>query len=93
MGVIGYYCGKYAHGKQGCLKAIEFGLNSELDTNNLKFYNDREKKKNIQTPVITEITKKDFMKKAVDSLKIKFPRMKTKKLHSMAAKKWKTRNK
>lgn len=43
MGIVAYYCGKYTDGKNACLKAIEAGLNSELDKNNLEFYMKKEK--------------------------------------------------
>jgi glycosyltransferase involved in cell wall biosynthesis len=38
MGIVGYYCGAFVDGKNGCLKAIEFKPDSKLDLSNLEFY-------------------------------------------------------
>ena len=42
LGIVGWYAGFYTEGKIGCVNAIKCGLNNELDTNNLKFYENRE---------------------------------------------------
>lgn len=44
LGIAGWYSGFFAEGKAGCLKAIECGLNLEVDKNNLKHYEERERK-------------------------------------------------
>ena len=42
LGITGWYAGFFTEGKKGCMKAIEAGLNIQLDKNNLKFYEERE---------------------------------------------------
>ena len=41
MGIVGFYVGAYQEGKEGCLRAIEFGEEIDLNKNNLKFYLDK----------------------------------------------------
>lgn len=41
LGIIGYYCNKMVEGKIGCLRALEFNPNSQIDKDNLKFYEDK----------------------------------------------------
>jgi glycosyltransferase involved in cell wall biosynthesis len=53
IGIVGWYSGHFDEGKAGCLKAINCGLNNELDTSNLKFYEDREKSMNINSNAIS----------------------------------------
>ena len=100
LGIVGYYCGQYSAGKTGCLKAIECGLNAELDKKNLKFYEEKEKeikkaggkinnKNNIDD---SQMTKKEFITKTIQHLKQQFPRLKNKQLNAMALVKWKKRN-
>ena len=55
LGIVAYYVGKYTEGKAACERAIACGLNYELDTNNLKFYNDKEKELR-ETPSTTTST-------------------------------------
>jgi glycosyltransferase involved in cell wall biosynthesis len=57
LGILGWYAEKYPEGKIGCINAIKMGLNNELDTSNLKFYEEREAKNepNISTKL------EDFM--------------------------------
>ena len=43
LGIVSYYCGKYAEGKKGCQMAIKTGINIQLDTSNLQFYEQKEK--------------------------------------------------
>ena len=45
MGIVAYYCHKYEDGKNGCIKAIEAGLNIDLDKSNLIFYEEKDKEK------------------------------------------------
>lgn len=89
LGIVAYYCGKYEEGKNACLKAIEKGLNTELDKSNLKFYTDKLN----ENPVIQEnINKKQFIENSVKELQ-KTSNMTTKQLEKLALKKWKNRNK
>ena len=95
LGIVGYYCGKYAEGKAGCLKAIEAGLNKDLDKKNLKFYLDKEKeladKGNISD--VEPISKKEFIREAVKQLIENNSKIPNKKLQKLALQKWKNRNK
>lgn len=87
MGIVAFYCKQYEIGRQACLKAIKIGLNSELDSSNLKFYENKIEEK---TQVINKnINKKDFMIKCILELKQKFPRMTPKQLKSLSNSKWK----
>jgi len=53
MGIVGYYTGNYIEGREGALKAIETGLQKEVDINNLKFYDSQdEKSENLNTKII-----------------------------------------
>ena len=89
LGIVAYYCGKYEEGKNACLKAIETGLNTELDKSNLKFYTDKLN----ENPVIQEnINKKQFIENSVKELQ-KTSNMTTKQLEKLALKKWKNKNK
>ena len=89
LGIVAYYCGKYEEGKNACLKAIEKGLNTELDKSNLKFYTDKLN----ENPVIQEnINKKQFIENSVKELQ-KTSNMTIKQLEKLALKKWKNRNK
>ncbi len=45
LGIVAYYVGEYVIGKEACQKAIEAGQNKQLDTNNLKFYLEKEVEK------------------------------------------------
>lgn len=42
LGIAGWYAGFYNEGKMGCQKAIAYGFNVDIDTNNLKYYEDKE---------------------------------------------------
>ena len=42
LGIVGWYAGFYEEGKKGCQKAIEAGVNVKLDSENLKFYEEKE---------------------------------------------------
>lgn len=97
LGISAYYVGKYELGKIACLKAIEAGYDKELDTNNLKFYLDREKninnKKNIKTisPNNNKVTKKQFIQQKIDELTKQFPDMKPKQIRIKSNLLWKRR--
>lgn len=95
MGVVAYYCGNISIGKYACTKAIEFGLNKELDNKNLQFYIDKEKELiKIPKPVddLKESTKKQFITQTMIDLHRSFPRMKNKQILKIANTKWKNRN-
>lgn len=90
MGIVAFYIKQYEIGRHACLKAIEIGLNSDLDKSNLKFYDDKIKEiKDSQQKNTNNMTKKDFTEKIIVELKQKFPRMTHKQLKSMANGKWK----
>lgn len=96
MGIIGYYCGQYKLGKEGCVNAIKCGLNSELDKNNLKFYEDKEKElvnKINSTSIDAKkqpLTKKQFLNQKINELKIKNKNITNKKAKTLALSQWKT---
>ena len=90
MGIVAYYCGKYTDGKNACLKAIEAGLNSELDKNNLEFYMKKEKEMaDAQLP----LSKTQFINKTIEELRKQNSSIPIKKLHEMALGRWKNRHK
>jgi len=88
MGIVAYYCGKYEDGKTACIKAIEGGLNVDLDKSNLIYY---EKKltelSNSQIP----LNKAQFIKQNVDESHKQNPNIPMNKLHKIAALSWKNR--
>ena len=90
MGIIGYYCGAYKDGKIGCLKAIEMGLNSDLDKSNLEFY---EKKERGDIDASVPMNKNQFIKKKIDELQKQNSSMPMKKMQKLALNKWKNRHK
>ena len=89
MGVISYYCGKYEDGKVGCIKAIESGLNSDLDKNNLEFY---EKKEKEIADEKEPLSKKQFINKTIKELQEKQKNIPLNNLHKFALARWKNRN-
>jgi len=86
LGIVAYYVGKYQEGKAGCEKAIMYGLNSELDMENLKFYKDK-----IDSETTSSITKKEFIEKEKARLIQENPNITTKQLVSRANALWKLR--
>jgi glycosyltransferase involved in cell wall biosynthesis len=108
LGIIGWYAGFHKEGKIGCLKAIECGLNNELDTKNLKFYTDEEEKNGmivdhnrVSNSVVSRsstsggdgVNKKGFMNNVMGQLKNKYPTLTPKQLGAKATKMWKDRKK
>lgn len=89
MGIVGYYCGKYEDGKAACLKAIEVGLNSELDKRNLEFYEKKDKENS--SSKIT-ISKTDFVSKYINEARKEAKNIPMKKLQKLALSKWKNRH-
>ena len=58
MVFAGWYANFFEQGKVGCLKAIEAGLNLQIDKDNLKHYEEREKQEMQHT--MQNMTKKQF---------------------------------
>jgi hypothetical protein len=54
LGIVGWYSGHFKEGKLGANNAIKYGVRSELDIKNLKFYEDREKRLGINEDVKDE---------------------------------------
>lgn len=90
MGIVAYYCGAYADGRDACLKAIEAGLNTDLDKNNLEFY---EKKLRSMGNVPVQINKNQFISKIIADLQKQNSNLPMKKLQKLALNKWKNRHK
>jgi glycosyltransferase involved in cell wall biosynthesis len=94
LGISGWYSGFHKEGKIGCMKAIESGLNTELEKNNLKHYEDYEKnnaeqQKSEQDQEI--ISKKEFMNITMQQLVKEHPGISHKQLSSKAKRMWKNR--
>jgi glycosyltransferase involved in cell wall biosynthesis len=66
MGIVAYYCGAYNDGKIARLKAIETGLNYNLDKHNLEFY---EKKSHETDDAQFHTNKEKFIKIALSKSK------------------------
>lgn len=90
MGIVAYYCGKYEDGKEACLKAIEMGLNSDLDKSNLEFYQKKEKEISDQQ---LSLTKNQFLQQTIGKLQKQHPNVPIGTLQKMALGRWKTRHK
>jgi glycosyltransferase involved in cell wall biosynthesis len=88
-GIAAYYCGYYAAGKAACLKAIESGVNTELDTNNLKFYINKEKEISESNIPLTKI---QFINKTIEESKKQNSSIPLKDMYKMAKGRWKNRN-
>lgn len=91
LGIVGYYCNQFIAGKNGCLKAIECGLNSDLDKSNLEFYEKKEKELIESKAPETAVNKKIFIDQYMKTLKQTNPKLKIKQLQNMANVKWKNR--
>jgi hypothetical protein len=83
MGIIAYYVSHYNQGKEACKKAIDTGINNELDNNNLKFYLDKEKS------LVTTISKKEFVNLHSKRLKSENPNLTSKKILLQVNRLWK----
>ena len=90
MGIIAYYCKQYNDGKIACMKAIEVGLNVELDKKNLEFY---VKKEQEQSDTQQSLTKNQFVNAYIEKLKKQNNKLSVNILHKQAIKKWKNRHK
>ena len=89
LGISGWYAGFHKEGKIGCLKAVECGLNTELDKNNLKHYEAKEKEDEAKNNV--QLTKKQYMDAACLKMAKEHPNLSMKQLSSKANKMWKNR--
>jgi glycosyltransferase involved in cell wall biosynthesis len=96
LGISGWYAGFHKEGKIGCQKAIACGLNVELDTNNLKHYEEEERreaeeaiKNSTRHP---QLTKKQFIDMTCQELAKEHPNLNMKQLLSKAKRLWKARN-
>ena len=85
MGIVAYYIGQFSEGKAACLKAIEKGLNTDLDKKNLEFYEKKEQE------IAKNMTKENFIKLYVDQMRKENPNTPVKKLEKQALEKWKNR--
>lgn len=91
LSIAGWYAGFYKEGKIGCQKAIEFGLNKQIDTENLKHYENKEKEDCKQHPM-THLNKKQFIDTMCKEMAKKHPNLKMKQLVSKAKRMWKAQN-
>lgn len=89
LGLAGWYAGFYNEGKTGCKKALEAGINVELETNNLKMYETRERDMGIVNN--KKITKKEFIKNTMEELSKQNIKLTTRQLESKANLLWKNR--
>jgi glycosyltransferase involved in cell wall biosynthesis len=81
MSVIAFYVGEMEKGKSACLKAIEQGVNKELDMKNLNYYNNSE-----------QVSEREvFMRNTINMLKSKFPNIPQQKLLKRATSMWKNK--
>lgn len=87
LGICAYYSGHFDIGEDACRKAIEAGINVELDKSNLKFYIDKKTEiQKIQHPILT---KREFVDQKINELRNKFPHLKHKQLVTKANLLWK----
>jgi glycosyltransferase involved in cell wall biosynthesis len=88
-GIIGYYCGKYSAGKYSSQKAIETGINPEMDNKILDFYIKNEKElydSNVR------LNKVQFIKKTIEESRKHNSSISEKELNKMALGQWKNRH-
>lgn len=91
LGIVAYYCGRYKEGKIACLKAIEVGLNSELDKKNLEFYESKETEG--LTTLENTVKKSDFIQNEINKMQKQDNKMPLQKMQKIATTKWKNRKK
>ena len=87
LSIVAYYAQEYDIGKTACLKAIE-NSQKQLDKCNLKFYIDRE---NEIKQYEKNLTKKEFINRAVERLKTENPKATINELNKKALLLWKSR--
>lgn len=90
LGIVSYYCQKYKEGKFACLKAIEKGLNTELDKSNLQFYLKKEQEE-AEKKIL--LNKKQFINNVISDLQKTDSKIPMKKMKKLALRKWKNRTK
>lgn len=98
LGIVAFYVQQYQVGKDACLKAIEQGLNVELDKSNLGFYEEklsemRELNKQKQEEDVSKMNKKDFIGFHMQKLTAEFPKMNEKQKLNKATLLWKLKKK
>lgn len=91
MGIVAYYASCYDEGRKACQRAIQSGVNVELDTKNLQFYLDKQKE--ITEKKISTLTKKEFIQMKIDELKKAKPNLNDKQRTKNANLLWKLREK
>jgi glycosyltransferase involved in cell wall biosynthesis len=95
LGIVGYYAGFYKEGKIACEIAcksgIEYGINCDIDNNNLKFYQEKEKEKE-KEKIIQCVTKKDYINLQMQQLSSENSKFSKKQLETKAKNLWKNRN-
>ena len=84
MGVVGKYVQKYEDGKKGCMKAIDAGINVEVDKKNLQEYLEIEKK------ALAKLPKKIFFEKISAEIREKYPLVNDKKIETLTILQWKS---
>jgi glycosyltransferase involved in cell wall biosynthesis len=95
LGVVGFYCGRLKEGYHACKMAMAAGLNKELDSKNLVFYEDKLKELKQEIPNINKvsnidsITKAKFIQSTINELKTQS--ISIKKCVKIANIKWKMR--
>ena len=64
LGIIGFYCNKMVEGRVGCLRALEFNPKSQVDKDNLVYYEDKKDKNKKPTVKFSEnVTRTQIHKK------------------------------
>lgn len=94
LGKAGWYSNQHKEGKIGCIKALESGINNELEQKNLEYYINEERE--IEAKQIDELagmTKSQFMDHHRREVCAQFPGLKGKQIRSRLNKMWKCRKK
>jgi glycosyltransferase involved in cell wall biosynthesis len=98
LGIVAFYVQQYQVGKDACLKAIEHGLNADLDRSNLTFYEERlsqidEINKVKKEEEVNKMVKKDFISFHMQKLSTENPNMNEKQKLQKATLLWKLKKK
>lgn len=93
LAIAAWYVGFYEEGKIACKKAIQAGLHTETDKNNLKFYEEKEREKDSGKEKLYIMNKKDFINNMIIQLEKENPKLTSKQLASEALNLWKNRKK
>lgn len=90
MGIVAFYLEEFKKGKEACQKAIDCGINEELDKNNMKFYLEKEKELEEQFKKnTTTLSKNEFINLHIPKIKNDFSNLTQKQLYSKVNKLWK----